>query len=70
MANITSRSLSDVMNMMKPLFRLDTKSQRTFMACLNFDDLALAMQERDILIETKLATLQHFFGLAEYSRQV
>lgn len=55
---------------MRPLFMLDTKTQRGFMACLKFEDLEMAMREQTILLEIKLATLQHYFEIASYCSDV
>lgn len=67
---LTCRSLPEMMSLLKPLFEFDTKTQRGFMACLNWEDLQLAMREESILLEIKLATLQHFFEISEFSDQV
>lgn len=58
------------MHMMKPLFMLDTKTQRGFMACLKLDDIEMALTEETILLEIKLATLQYYFNVCRYSSQV
>lgn len=64
------RSAVDLMRVMRPLFILDTKTQRGFMACLKWDDLEMAMREEHILIEIKLSTLQHYFEIAKYPLEV
>lgn len=55
---------------MKPLFMLDTKTQRGFMACLKLEDIEIALTEETILLEIKLATLQYYFIVCRYSREV
>lgn len=55
------RPPSELMNWMKPIFKLDTKTQRSFMACLKLDDLDMVMNEKNIFVEIKLATLHHYF---------
>ncbi|XP_062570766.1 E3 ubiquitin-protein ligase RNF213-like isoform X2 [Saccostrea cucullata] len=65
-----SRSIPDMISLLKPLFILDTKTQRGFMACLDYQDLEWAMMEESILIEIKLATLLHYFDDAKYSSQM
>lgn len=40
------------------------------MACLKWEDLEMAMREENILLEIKLATLQHYFEIANYSLEV
>jgi hypothetical protein len=59
-----------MLTLLKPLFELDTKTQRGFMACLNWNDLESAMREESILLEIKLATLQHFFEIFIHDNQV
>lgn len=52
------------------MFELDTKTQRGFMACLGLDKLAFVMKEKTILVEIKLATLQHYFEREVSSERV
>lgn len=64
------RSPSELMNWLKPLFILDTKTQRSFMACIKLDDLEITLSEENILLEIKLATMQHYFEICQYGSQV
>ena len=52
------------------MFRLDTKTQRGFMACLTPEMLEVVMGEETILLEIKLATLQHYIETVRYIREV
>lgn len=58
------RSASELMTVLRPLFKLDTKTQRGFMACVKWEDLEMATREENILLEIKLATLHHYFDSA------
>jgi hypothetical protein len=58
------------MKSLKPLFKLDTRTQRGFMACVHWSHLEIAMREENILLEVKLATLQYYFEIASNNNQV
>lgn len=64
------RSPSELINWLKPLFKLDTKTQRGFMACIKLDDLEMALGVENILLEIKLATLQYYFEMCQYQYEV
>lgn len=64
------RSPYELMNWLKPLFILDTKIQRSFMACIKLDDLETTLIEENISLEIKLATMQHYFEICKYDSQV
>lgn len=58
------------MNVMKPLFKFDTQTQRSFMACLKLEDLEIAIKEKNILLEIKLATLVFYFKACKNNHEV
>ena len=58
------------MNLVKPMFNLDTKTQRGFMACLTPVMLGDVMREESIVMEIKLATLQHYIETVYSSKEV
>lgn len=58
------------MNVLRPLFKLDTKTQRGFMACVKWEHLEMATREETILLEIKLATLHHYFDIAWNTAEV
>lgn len=58
------------MDVMKPLFKLDTKTQRSFMACLKIEDLEVAFKEKNILLDIKLATLAYYFKICKRKDKV
>lgn len=64
------RSPYELMNWLKPLFILDTKIQRSFMACIKLDDLETTLVEENISLEIKLATMQHYFEICKNDSQV
>lgn len=55
---------------MKPLFKLDTQTQRSFMACVKLEELEIAIQEENISLEIKLATVLYYFKTCEYKTEV
>lgn len=64
------RPPADLLRMLIPLFKLDTKAQRGFMACISLENLELVMKEETILLEIKLATLLHYFENVKSEKEV
>lgn len=40
------------------------------MACIKLDDLEITLSEENILLEIKLATMQHYFEICQYGSEV